>query len=114
MDRELDDVDVLLGMWADWMRHPEALAASYPDKASGGFIPSWCKDTEEAAECADAETIARIDAAFDSLLPRYKDVIYKHYSLSRSGANVWRFAHPATMEDAKAEIRALFVKKGLL
>lgn len=114
MDREQDDVDVLLGMWVDWMRRPEALTEGYPDKAAGGFIPSWCKDTEEAAECADAETIARIDAAFDSLTPRYKDAIYKHYSLNKSGTNVWRFAHPATFEDAKVAIRPFFVKKGLL
>lgn len=114
MDRELDDVDMLLGMWVEWMLRPEQLVEGYPAEASGGFIPSWCKDTEEAAACADAETIARVDAAFDSLLPRYKDAIYKHYSLTKSGTNVWRFAHPATIEDAKAEIRVLFVKRGLM
>lgn len=111
MQREFDEVELLLNMWADWMHRPEGCAEGYPQKASGGFIPSWCKDTEEAAEAADAVTVEKVNAAYDSLSRYYQEPICQHYSL---GSRVWRFASGATFEEAKTAIRPLFVKKGLL
>lgn len=111
MQRDIDEVETLLNLWAEWMRRPSQEVQGYPAQASGGFVPSWCKDTEEAAEAADAETIERINAAYDSLSRLYKDAINKHYRL---GANVWRFDSPASWEDAKVMIRVKFVQRGLL
>lgn len=106
-----DDVELLLDFWAEDMRRPEPLAAGYPVKASGGFIPSWCKDTQEAAEEADAETIVKINAAINSIARIYQEAINRHYGL---GACVWNFCHDATFDDAKIVLRVKFVKKGLL
>jgi hypothetical protein len=111
MQREFDDVELLLNMWADWMHRPEPIADGYPEKASGGFVPSWCKDTQEAAEGADAETVVKVNAAFDSLQRIYQDAINRHYGL---GSQVWQFAKAASFEDAKIGIRVKFVTKGLL
>ncbi len=110
MQRDIDEVEVLLDQWADWMRKPEPLTAGYPSEAAGGWVASWKKDSEEAAEAADAETISKVNAAFDSLRVIHRDAIYKHYKLG----NVWRFPSPATWEEAKIVIRVHFVKKGLL
>lgn len=111
MQRDIDEVETLLDLWAEWMRRPSQEVQGYPAQASGGFVPSWCKDTEEAADAADSETIERINAAYDSLSRLYKDAINKHYRL---GANVWRFDSPASWEDAKVMIRVKFVQRGLL
>lgn len=111
MDQKVDEVQHLLDLWADWMRKPEPLADGYPDKASGGFIESWRKDSEDLADAADAERIERINAAFDSLAPVYRDAINRHYGL---GAQVWRFAKSASLEDAKIMLRVKLVTKGLL
>jgi hypothetical protein len=59
----------------------------------------------------DEETALRVNAAFDSLAPIYRDAIMRHYRL---GAQVWRFAKAASFEDAKIMIRVKFVAKGLL
>jgi len=109
--RDIDEVQHLLDLWADWMHKPEPIAEGYPAKASGGFIESWRKDSEEAADAAEMETIERVNAAFDSLAPLYKDAIMRHYGL---GSQVWRFAKAASFEDAKIMIRVKFVAKGLL
>jgi hypothetical protein len=109
--RDIDEVQNLLDMWADWMHRPEPIADGYPDKASGGFIESWRKDSEDAAAAADAETVERVNAAFDSLSPLYRDAILRHYNL---GSRVWNFAKDCTFEDAKIVIRVKFVAKGLL
>lgn len=111
MQREIDEVELLLDLWADWMRRPEPLADGYPEKASGGFIESWRKDDEDEEECRLAERISRINAAFDSLQTIHKDAILKHYGL---GSRVWRFAKDASFEDAKIVARVKFVTKGLL
>jgi hypothetical protein len=111
MQRDIDDVQTLLDLWADWMHKPEPIAEGYPEKASGGFIESWIKDSEEAADSAQAETISKVNAAFDSLAPVYKEAINRHYGL---GSQVWRFAKDASFEDAKIFIRVKFVAKGLL
>lgn len=111
MQRDIDEVEVLLDMWAEDMRRPSQEVQGYPAQASGGFVPSWCKDTEEAAEAADAETVSKVNAAYDSLSRLYKDAINKHYRL---GANVWRFDSPADFDTAKMVIRVKFVQRGLL
>jgi hypothetical protein len=111
MDAKVDEVQTLLDIWADWMRRPEPLAEGYPDKASGGFIESWRKDSEDLADAADAERIERINAAFDSLAPIYRNAIMQHYGL---GSQVWRFSQSVTFEDAKVFMRVKLVAKGLL
>lgn len=111
MDQKVDEVQHLLDLWADWMRKPEPLADGYPDKASGGFIESWRKDSEDLADAAELDRITKIDAAFNSLTPVYRDAINRHYKL---GSQVWRFAKAASFEDAKIMIRVKFVMKGLL
>jgi hypothetical protein len=111
MQRDIDEVEVLLDQWAEWMKRPEQLTAGYPPEAAGGWIPSWCKDTEEAAEAADAETVSRVNACYDSLTAIYRDAINRHYKL---GANVWRFARNVDFEEAKIVARVKFVQRGLL
>lgn len=111
MQRDIDEVESLLDMWADWMRKPEPIAEGYPAKASGGFIESWRKDSEDEADAAEAQTIEKINAAYDSLQRIYQESINRHYGL---GARVWSFAKDATFEDAKIVIRVKFVAKGLL
>lgn len=109
VQRDIDEVEALLDIWAEWMRKPEG-PEGYPSK-SPGMIHSWIKDFDELVESADAEEIAKINAAFDSLGRSYQDAINRHYGL---GAQVWRFGQPATFEDAKIMIRVKFVAKGLL
>jgi len=92
MDR-YDEVERLLDLWADWMRKPELLTEGYPAKASGGFIESWRKDSEELADNAEADRLDKINACFDSLQRIYQVAINKHYGL---GHDVWRFGQPAT------------------
>ncbi len=105
-----DQVELLLDLWADWMRRPDPMANGFPPKSST-FIASWCKDFEEMANSADAERMDRINAAFDSLEPRFRDAILRHYRL---GQAVWRFSTPTTFDDAKVSLRVKFVMKGLL
>ena len=83
-EREFDEVEALLDLWADWMRRPEPLAEGYPAKASGGFVASWRKDDEDEEEARMAERVARINAAFDSLPRLYQEAIMRHYRLGRS------------------------------
>jgi hypothetical protein len=111
MQRDFDDVELLLNLWADWMHKPELIAEGYPTKASGGFIESWRKDSEEQADEAEALTIEKVNAAFDSLQRVYQEAINRHYGL---GHQVWRFAKDASFDDAKIVIRVKFVMKGLL
>lgn len=111
MQRDIDEVELLLDMWADDMRRPANDVQGYPSEAAGGWITSWRKDSDEAQEAADRQTIEKVNAAYDSLRAIHKDAINKHYKL---GANVWRFPSPASFEDAKIIIRVHFVKKGLL
>lgn len=111
MDAKVDEVEMLLDLWADWMRKPEPIADGYPAKASGGFIESWRKDSEELADAADADRLEKINAAFDSLAPIYRNAINRHYGL---GHQVWRFAKGDSFDDAKVMIRVKFVMKGLL
>ncbi len=108
---EPDEIQKLLDRWANWMFTDERLAAWYPDEASGGFVPSWIKDDEEAVSAADATTIEKVDACYSSLKLRFQEAINRNYGL---GSRVWEFGHPPTFEDAKAEIRIFFVRKGLL
>lgn len=111
MQRDFDDVELLLNLWANDMFRPEDTAEGYPDKASGGFIPSWRKDEQDTDDALDAATVEKVNACYDSLSRHYQEPICKHYGL---GSRVWRFASGATFEDAKAAIRPLFVKKGLI
>jgi hypothetical protein len=108
--REPDRVQMMLDEWADWMRKPESMSEGFPSEVSA-FITSWRKDFEDLTSAADAERMERINAAFDSLEPRFKDAILRHYKLGRS---VWQFAHPASLFDAKISLRVKFVLKGLL
>ncbi len=111
MPPEQDDIQSLLDRWCDWMNSPENLADGYPSEASGGFVPSWIKDSEEGAAAADATTVEKVDACYSSLKMRYQEAINRHYGL---GVRVWMFGSPVTFEDAKEEIRVFFVRKGLL
>lgn len=112
MDRNLDEIDVLLGMWTDWMFRDEPIAEGYPSKASGGFIPSWRKDDQDTDDAIESATVEKVNACYESLGRYYQDPIDRHYGL---GFRVWRFQNGgATFEDAKSAIRPLFVKKGLL
>ena len=110
MKRDFDEVENLLDQWADWMRQPEPMVEWYPAE-SAGFLAGTLKDTEELHASADAERMERINAAFDSLAPVYRDAIMRHYKL---GSQVWRFSQAATFEDAKIMVRVKFVTKGLL
>lgn len=111
MQRDFDEVEMLLDMWADDMKKPSNDVQGYPTEAAGGWITSWRKDSEEAQEAADRQTIDKVNACYDDLSRRYKDAINKHYQL---GANVWRFDAPADFDTAKTIIRVKFVQRGLL
>jgi hypothetical protein len=108
MQRDIDEVDVLLDLWADWMRTWEG-----PDghRVAVGFMTGSLKDSDELHAAADQDRIERIDAAFDSLQPIYKEAIMRHYSL---GSRVFRFARDVSFEDAKIVMRVKLVAKGLL
>ena len=88
MQREIDPVEELLMRWADFMRRPGDAGLGYPDKASGGFIASWRKDSDEEAENADAYEMGKITASIESLPMLYQRVIFQHH---RIGYLVWRF-----------------------
>lgn len=111
MQRDIDEVEALLDLWADDMRRPSQEVQGYPSEAAGGWITSWRKDSEEAQDAADRQTVEKINACYDDLSRRYKDAINKHYQL---GANVWRFDAPADFDTAKTIIRVKFVQRGLL
>jgi hypothetical protein len=108
MQRDIDEVEILLDLWADWMRKPEG-----PDghRVAVGFRTEAAKDSEELYESVDIDLAERVNAAFDSLAPIYKDAIMRQYKL---GAQVWRFSKACSFEDAKIVIRVKFVTKGLL
>lgn len=108
MQRDIDEVEVLLDLWADWMRIPEG-----PDghRVAVGFRTGAAKDAEELYESMDIDLAERVNAAFDSLAPIYKNAIMRKYGL---GSQVFRFARDVTFEDAKIVIRVKFVTKGLL
>lgn len=111
MQRDIDEVEMLLDVWADDMRRWKNEAAGYPAEASGGFIHSWRKDFEEAVEEADRRMVEGINACIDSLPPSYRDAINRRYRL---GADVFRFPQPRTFDEAKTAVRVFFVKRGLL
>lgn len=108
MQRDIDEVEVLLDMWAIAMRSKQVPVDQYPSE-SHCFINSWRKDFDEMCEEADLDTIAKVDAAYDSLPGLYQDPILRRYSLGYRA-----FARPATFDQAKVEIRKKFVIKGLL
>lgn len=108
---EVDDVEMLLDLWAQWMKCDDPLAAWYPTEASGPFILSWRKDEQDEDNSVAGIRIEKIDACYNSLGRRYQEAISAYYGL---GERVWRFAAPATFGDAKAAIMPLFVAKGLL
>ena len=88
MQREFDAIEELLMRWADFMRNPGDAGLGYPAKASGGFISSWRKDSDEEMENADAYEIGKINASIESLVMAYQRIIFKHH---RIGYLVWRF-----------------------
>lgn len=109
-DIEIDEIELLLNTWADYMREWENPARGHNTEAKG-MITSWRKDFEELVEAADDEEIAKVDACVDSLKPIHRDALFRRYGL---GANVWRWPEPATWEEVKAAIRPLLREKGLL
>ena len=111
MQRDLGEVEMLLTIWADWMHQGGDNVQSYPAKASGGFIESWIKDSSDLADNADAERIAKIDAAFESLKQCYKEPIRRHFNL---GYQVWQWGVERTYEEAKQEIRPFLRARCLL
>lgn len=108
VQRDIDEVEVLLDLWAEWMRIPEG-----PDghRVAVGFKTEAPKDSEEVYEAMDMDLAERVNAAFDSLAPIYKNAIMRKYSL---GSQVWRFGKDVSFEDAKIMIRVKFVMRGLL
>ena len=94
MQREIDLIEELLMRWADFMRNPGDAGLGYPAKASGGFIESWRKDSDEEVENADAYEIGKIMASIESLPMMYQRIIYQHH---RIGYLVWRFPDPDTL-----------------
>jgi hypothetical protein len=108
MQRDIDEVEALLDLWAEWMRKPEGPEGH---RAAAGFLVGTMKESEDLYEAADSDMIARIDACFDSLAPLYKEAIMRKYGL---GSRVFRFAKDATFEDAKIVIRVKMVMRGLI
>jgi len=108
MQRDIDEVEVLLDLWAEWMRKPEPVEGV---KVASGFIKSAGCDSEELYEAHDNDQAERVNACFDSLAPVYKDAIMRRYKL---GSHVWRFNQSVTFEDAKIMMRVKLVTKGLL
>lgn len=88
MQREIDRAEALLMKWADWMRIPEGTAEWYPEKASGGFIESWRKDSEDEAHSADMYEIGKIKASIESLIQPHQRIIHKMHGISYM---VWDF-----------------------
>ena len=88
MQREIDPIEELLMRWADFMRNPGDPGLGYPAKASGGFVASWRKDSEEEFENADAYEMGKITASLESLAMPFQRVIYKHH---RIGYLTWTF-----------------------
>ena len=86
---QTDPIDAVLQRWAAWMRRPDQIAEGYPAKASGNFIASWRKDSEEEADAADGYEMGKANAAVDSLIQAHQRMIYKRHNL---GYTVWRFA----------------------
>jgi hypothetical protein len=109
MKRDFDEVEDLLAKWAEWMRRDEAIVEGYPSEASGGFIPSWRKDTEEMAAAADLRGLESINASVDSLSFMQRRVVYHFHSL---GYLVWKFGHADTLyETAKDNFRKIHFSK---
>ena len=110
--RELEenaDVKSLLEKWSDWMHAHEMLANWYPSQASGNLIESWIKDDQEGADAADAETIRKVNACYDSISKPAKEAINRYYKLGNSKEEL-----TCTFDQAIIEIRPIMVKKGLL
>ena len=99
MQRDLDPVEELLLKWADAMRRDGDNGQDYPAKASGGFVASWIKDSQELAENADAVEIEKLNASVDSLTQPHRLIIYKRHKI---GYLAWSFKdEPSLYEDAK-------------
>lgn len=108
MQRDIDQVEKLLIKWAEHMRSPEEMAASYPCKAPG-FIGSWIKDFEELCECADGQEMARINASIESLIPPHMRIIHKRHNLSYM---VWSFQNEDALYDAaKSAFKIIYFQK---
>lgn len=106
MQRDIDEAEALLIKWADYMLNPGAYGADYPDKASGGFIASWIKDSEELFELADEGEITKIGTAIDDLAQPHKRIIYKRHGV---GYKVWSFPNEdALYLAAKTAFRVKF------
>jgi hypothetical protein len=88
MMQDLDRAEALLLTWADFMRRPEPIAEGYPAKASGGFVESWIKDSEELSDAADLQEIGKIKASIDSLSQPHQRIIHKVHGISYM---VWSF-----------------------
>jgi len=88
MQRDIDATEAVLLRWADWMRRSEGISEGYPAKASGNFIASWRKDSEDEQEAADGYEMGKANAAVDSLVQAHQRMIYKRFNL---GYTVWRF-----------------------
>ena len=104
-----DKVKNLLDKWAEYMYTWEGMARGCT--VSQVFIKSWVADSEEKLQAADRKDVEAVKGAIDSLLPRYREAINEYYNL---GARVLIFAHKATFEESKEQIRPLLTKRGLL
>ena len=109
MDRDVDIAADLLKKWAEWMRRDEPVAEGYPSKASGGFIQSWIKDSEELFDKADQREIEIINASVNSLNFIHQRVVYRVHGL---GYLVWRFENLAKLyEEAKENFQRIYFEK---
>lgn len=112
MERDLDPVELRLIQWAEFMRKNEPTAEGYPTKASGSFIVSWCKDSEEVADAHEANQATLIDACIHSLSMPHRIVIYKRHGI---GYQTWRFPDEGVIfEAAKQAIAPLLRKRCLI
>lgn len=90
MHRDIDDAEAALIRWAEANARGQDSELGYPNKASGGFIASWIKDSEEMAAVADATDIEKINASIESLSVPHHHIIWKRHNI---GYKVWNFGN---------------------
>jgi hypothetical protein len=107
----LDEIDVALQDWADWMRYDKG-PAGYPSKAAGIVAPSWSKDSDELHETNDEIRAEATNAAIDSLREISRRAIYIHLGV---GYKTWRYADLEELyEAAKREIATELRKRSVI
>jgi len=110
-DVALDEIDVALQDWADWMQYDKG-PAGYPSKAAGMVAFSWSKDSDELHEANDEIRAEATNAAIDSLREVSWRAIYIRFGV---GYRAWRYADLAALyEVAKSEIASELRKRSVI